>query len=94
MKFRTDLVVERHLVTADRALIGRIKGNDHGPTSELAEREILIGCAARFHPAPGFATSLTPIDAAGDDYRTGPCGHLDSSQVRPTDEVVDPHALN
>ena len=41
-KFREGFIIERHLISADWAPVGGIKGNDHGLASEIAEREPLI----------------------------------------------------
>src|SRR6267142_5017527 len=42
-KFRKDLVVERHLVAADRAPVGRIEGENDRLARQISEGEILIG---------------------------------------------------
>jgi hypothetical protein len=42
LKLRADLVVERDLVAANRAPIGRVEGEYHPATSQFAERQILI----------------------------------------------------
>src|ERR1700722_1585093 len=44
MKFRQHLVVERHLVAAHRAPIGRVKRQHDGSAGEIAQRQILVGC--------------------------------------------------
>ena len=38
------LVVERHLIAADRAPVRRIKGDDHRLAGEIAEAQALVGC--------------------------------------------------
>jgi hypothetical protein len=37
------LVVERHLIAADRTPVGRIEGDDHRLAGEVAEAQALIG---------------------------------------------------
>src|SRR6267142_1752014 len=37
-----DVVVEAHLVAADRTPVGRVEGKDHAPAGQLVERQRLI----------------------------------------------------
>ena len=43
VKLRQHLVVQRHLIAADRAPVGRVKGENDRATPELAEGDELVG---------------------------------------------------
>src|SRR3954465_3841617 len=41
-KLRQDLIVDRHLIAADRAPVGGIKGEDHRLALEVAQAQLLV----------------------------------------------------
>ena len=68
VKFRLDFVVERQLIPADRAPIRRIKHENHRPTPEVDQIDLLIRRGKQFkvrrldsrlkYPCSGFAVPI------------------------------------
>src|SRR5262245_27896774 len=61
LELRQNLVVERHLVSAHRAPVGRVEGQDDRLGSQLVQRERLVGRGVEGAIGGGFASRQGPF---------------------------------
>src|SRR6185436_18371383 len=59
-EFRQDLVVEAHLIAADRAPVGRVERQDHRVTSQFRQRYFLIRRALQLEVGRRVAAAERP----------------------------------
>ena len=87
LELRQDLVVERHLVAADRAPVGRIERQHDGPAAEVRERDRLIRSGVQLEIRRGRADwSKSGVGRSGHDgdgqAKRSPAGRSECPAIR------------